>query len=262
MSDLISNLILRNRDMPSPDILQPRLPSLFEASNRVEGLSDQVSTQTESGSESSFPVSAVNRINLSPSEDATSPVGTNSIQGSSSISSSLNSSHLERPLETRNFYSMLARQEIGSLTSPNVSDGNPLDNETLSDMNRRRIETVIGHENQIIGRKSSKDSQRMDSKSMAHVISPRVKSVTTLPDDAQKSETRNPLGRRSLEKPSNVISLQENVMEAEPPVVQIHIGRIEVRAATTTPVTPVTKAAPAQPRMTLDDYLRQREGRR
>lgn len=45
-------------------------------------------------------------------------------------------------------------------------------------------------------------------------------------------------------------------------IVQIHIGRIDVRAVTT-PVAPrITQVAAAQPKMSLDDYLRQREEKR
>ena len=45
-------------------------------------------------------------------------------------------------------------------------------------------------------------------------------------------------------------------------VVQIHIGRIEVRAVTSPAAPRTTPAVAAQPRMSLDDYLRQREEKR
>ena len=48
---------------------------------------------------------------------------------------------------------------------------------------------------------------------------------------------------------------------APPPVVHIHIGRVEVRAAPP-PARPAALARPAPPLQTLDDYLRRRNGER
>ncbi|HEX4963268.1 MAG TPA: hypothetical protein VF173_20730 [Thermoanaerobaculia bacterium] len=45
------------------------------------------------------------------------------------------------------------------------------------------------------------------------------------------------------------------------PVVQVHIGRIDVRAAQ--PPAPQRRPArPSGPRLSLEDYLKRREGRR
>jgi hypothetical protein len=56
---------------------------------------------------------------------------------------------------------------------------------------------------------------------------------------------------------------RERVAAAEQaPIVQIRIGRIEVRAISPAPVSP-TRPAHRPPKLTLDDYLRQRnEGKR
>lgn len=45
------------------------------------------------------------------------------------------------------------------------------------------------------------------------------------------------------------------------PVVRIHIGRIEVRAVTSSPV-PVRKPVPIRPKLSLDEYLERRDGGR
>ena len=42
MNDIFSNLVIRNADRPSPEVLQPRLPSLFEPSNSVDGSPESV----------------------------------------------------------------------------------------------------------------------------------------------------------------------------------------------------------------------------
>jgi hypothetical protein len=48
---------------------------------------------------------------------------------------------------------------------------------------------------------------------------------------------------------------------AEPPVIRVSIGHIEVRAAAP-PAPPVETPAPAKPKMSLNEYLRQHNGRR
>jgi hypothetical protein len=48
--------------------------------------------------------------------------------------------------------------------------------------------------------------------------------------------------------------------EAEPPPVQVSIGRIEVTAVTSPPL-PKRKPASRQPSMSLQDYLSRRQGR-
>lgn len=47
----------------------------------------------------------------------------------------------------------------------------------------------------------------------------------------------------------------------EPPIIRVTIGRIEVRAAAP-PAPPAETAAPPKPKMSLDEYLRQHNGRR
>jgi hypothetical protein len=46
---------------------------------------------------------------------------------------------------------------------------------------------------------------------------------------------------------------------AGPPVIKVHIGRIEVRAVTPPALSPKKEAGPERPRLTLEDYLSRRE---
>jgi hypothetical protein len=257
MSDVLSNLVLRNGSTPSPAVLQPRLPSLFESSNRVEGMSETISPQVETFSKVDY-----NRNEFDPTENAPFSENIDSVEEPSTIHTSLNRSPVEHPRDGQNLNYGLAEQENVSSRSTRVTTGNPQDEETLMDINRRRAETVLSREEQIVGKKLSKDVQPMIGTSAEGVVYPRMESVRPLIADARQSETRTSSTGRNLEKPSNIISPHEEAMEVEPPVVRIHIGRIEVRAIVPPAVKPAAKVTPPQQRMTLDDYLRQREGHR
>jgi hypothetical protein len=106
------------------------------------------------------------------------------------------------------------------------------------------------------------EDQRVSGKSEARVVRPHIESMTAR-RESQLSESLKSVLKVETTKPSGEFRPRgENEQDTEPPVVQIHIGRIEVRAVMPPPVQPVMKSAPAQPRMSLEDYLRQREGRR
>jgi hypothetical protein len=56
--------------------------------------------------------------------------------------------------------------------------------------------------------------------------------------------------------------LPDEIKPAQPPVIRVTIGRIDVRANMTTP-TPPARVAPHTPKLSLDDYLKlQRRGER
>lgn len=67
-----------------------------------------------------------------------------------------------------------------------------------------------------------------------------------------------------LAKPaSNVVQAQSTPQERSETVVQVHIGRIEVRAITPpAPAIQPAQTSRSQPKMSLDEYLRQREEKR
>jgi hypothetical protein len=271
MSDIFTNLVLRNGGMSSPAILQPRLPSLFESSSSVDGLPETISAQAQTGSFSASTETPYHQINLSPTEHASISPNVKSVQETSAISTPLGQPPVEHLKEGQSLnpvrasmdpLSALKQQENAPSNLFHSSTGNTLDDNTLLDMDRRRVETVMSREEQTVGRKYPKDDQQPSTKSLERVVHPRVESLTQLQKDARQSEHQKLVVKSSLERPSNVILPRENAMGIEPPVVQIHIGRIEVRAIMPQPAQPVAKAAPVQPRMTLDDYLRQREGSR
>ena len=142
-----------------------------------------------------------------------------------------------------------------------ASAANIPDDTTMLDMDRRRAETVLSNEEKTVGTKSTADVQQAMGKSEMRVVHPRVESMAVR-RESQLSESPKSALKVEMAKPIGVVLPRENAPEPEPSVVQIHIGRIEVRAIVPPPAQPVTKPAPAQPRMSLEDYLRQREGRR
>jgi hypothetical protein len=262
MSNLFTNLLLRNGAMPSPAILQPRLPSLFESSNQADGISETLSPQAVTGSFSASREAADNRNGFDPTENAPFPKNIDSAEGPSTISTSLSRSRGDHPREGQNLNSVADRQDNASFGSTRAPNENPIDDQTVVDINRRRAETVSSREEHTLELQPQKDDQESSEKSVRRVVHPRVESLKPAQLEARQSEIR-PAGMMSkLGTPSNILHPGDTALRAEPSVVRINIGRIEVRAILPPAAQPTTKAVPAQPRMTLDEYLRQREGRR
>jgi hypothetical protein len=262
MSNLFTNLFLRNGAISSPAILQPRLPSLFESSNQADGISETISPPAVTGSFSASREAADNRNGFDPTENAPFPKNIDSAEEPSTISTSLNRSRGDHPREGQNLNSVFDKQENALSKLTRASNENPIDDQTVLDINRRRAETVSSREEHTLELQPQIDDQGSSEKSIRRVVHPRVEPLKPAQLEARKSENK-PAGIMSkLGTPSNILHPGDTALGAEPPVVRIHIGRIEVRAILPPAAQPTVKAAPAQPRMTLDEYLRQREGRR
>jgi len=63
-------------------------------------------------------------------------------------------------------------------------------------------------------------------------------------------------GEKNADQPSSILG-GESV--AGPPVIKVHIGRIEVRAVTPLSTSPKKETGTVRPRLTLEDYLSRRE---
>jgi hypothetical protein len=84
--------------------------------------------------------------------------------------------------------------------------------------------------------------------------------VRSRPDAASSAPVLQPvLAPRPAPAVSRPGALLAQAAQEQESVVQIHIGRIEVRAVTPPAAPRTVQATPSQPRMSLDDYLRQRE---
>jgi hypothetical protein len=125
---------------------------------------------------------------------------------------------------------------------------------------KARSATIVSGTERIPDRADPNDPHRESVNVGERIVHPRTERVTANKVDRLVEPSRDGPGR--VDKSMDVLKPREESNHAEPPVVRIHIGRIDVRAITPPPPQPASKPAPAQPRLTLDDYLRQREGRR
>jgi hypothetical protein len=67
---------------------------------------------------------------------------------------------------------------------------------------------------------------------------------------------------RAIAPPIAARPAQRPAVEPEPPVIHVSIGRIEVRAVAPAAPTPQRPRPPLEPRLSLDEYLRRRDGER
>jgi hypothetical protein len=268
MTELFSNLALRNEGSPSPAILQPRVPSLFEASNNSGGLAEFQTKQEKSDSYPVSPEPMPGRSVLQPEERSLGEPKAESSQASRIVS---NIQSVEKPtlgmvmnpVKTSSDKSAdRGGQDLAS--SPRrVRPIDSKDGQSLSEMETLRVETIMSREERASGRSlPMKNDQLARERTSDRILYPNVKSVSHRPEEPPDADPQDQMIKSGRNLPNNLIHPREQASESEPPVVQIHIGRIEVRAVTAPPAQSAVKTAPAQPRMTLDDYLRQREGHR
>jgi hypothetical protein len=125
---------------------------------------------------------------------------------------------------------------------------------------QHRSGTIMSDDERIPARGSAKDLPRGTVIEGERIVHPRAERVMANKVDQVVEPTRGAPGR--VDKSLEALTASEESNRTEPPVVRIHIGRIDVRAIMPPPSQPTSKPAPVQPRLTLDDYLRQREGRR
>ena len=259
MSTLFTNLVLRNGDAPSSSILQPRLPSLFESPNQLEGLPETTSDQAWT-----------RPLPQSPEKTSFSQQ-VETIHASVSVSTPNDKPPIE-PFQddqkfnsgptTSNPFSFHGHQEQAHSRDIQDAVETEGDNYSILSSDSYRAETIMSQEKYSNVTNQHMGDQRTDADPEQRFVKPRVKLINPPDDNAHQIETKKPAAFGNLHSSPNVFHPLENTVGVEPPIIQIHIGRIEVRAIMTPPAPPVAKAAPAQPRMTLDDYLRQREGRR
>jgi len=267
MNDIFSNLVNRNAVQPSSEVVQPRFPSMFEPFGDLEGPTESIldqntsfSAQAASRMEAELPSSSpTDHDSHSPSVTSFHEISTTKKFTDQSLA--YHSSHLrdsesveKKPIQ------QFAHPQLTSISyepvHPSIADISLED--TNDDL--RRSATIMSNTERNPARASVNDPHREKVTSEERTIHPRVESVTAHKVDSLVGSSRTVPGR--MDKSMNVLQPREESNHAEPPVVQIHIGRIEVRAITPSPSQPASKPAPAQPRMTLEDYLRQREGRR
>jgi hypothetical protein len=263
MNDIFFNLAIRNADRPSPEVLQPRLPSMFEPSNPADGSPESLLDQNLS-----FSPKSTDRIESE--NPGPSPISRESYSSSNVSNQEPPIINIKSPSLAGQFSKQPDLKSASEITIPQ-SAHLPLSNNSSESFHPltpheemhddfRRSATIRNTAERIPARASAIDPHREKVNDDERRIHPRVESVTPYKADRLVEPARDVPGR--TDKTMNVLQPGEESFRAETPVVRIHIGRIEVRAITPPPSQPVFKPAPAQPRLTLDDYLRQREGRR
>lgn len=284
MADYLSNLLLRSTGDPSAvAVLQPRLPSLFEPLHRAEeiplpppdpvvreavipaaepsttGIPQNMlhSSSSTIMVERKMPDIVSNGNQSTVFQKAVPPPGqeTGRIAGQQ-IQASESRSHLEKPLRT-------IFRDDGHKSS---ADAKPLIKEDFSfklDKQTPRAESVSPQvrvaEEVSLPTKPEKNAPELGTRSpkadpVAEIEVRPLRASSPISSASQSMTTIRPIlpevypaRRRQLDPP-----------QVQARVVEIHIGRVEVRATPAPAVHPKTKPRSA-PIMTLDEYLQQRK---
>lgn len=263
MNDIFSNLALRNSGLPSPEVLQPRLPTLFDPASLLaeptESLFDQsmpLMKPAATGKETGHSTSMLN-------DHESSLPGNTSIQEASpdiQIKHQLLDDRSPQSRDEASARGMTILPSDQPQPQESIYSSSTMDSPDELQNNLRRSETVVSHAESATVRQFTNDSLGKKENVEERVVRPRMESLA-----ANKAEGNNQSPRSAPgggEKSMNMVLPHDESQQEEGPVVRIHIGRIEVRAVAPAPVQSSSKSTPAQPRLTLDDYLRQREGRR
>lgn len=277
MSDFITNLATRS--FTPANLLQPKLPSLFEAPSDGEPiLEESPGMDTREEIAEAPPVSpTVNRLRLEKystreNERATPPppepmperqrvarqtilpfVPEEPAQASIQIQSD---EHISMAQIVRAEDRSSERKQV---TGPRL--------ETMTQLSRRNNE-----DEHVSTARTARAETRLSERKQD--TGPRLKALTPSArknDQAESGQARAPRLVPVIPKlePHHPISQAENNMDADmlpsgnqSPTVHIRIGRIEVRAVTQSSP-PARSVVPNRPKMTLDEYLlRRNEGKR
>ncbi|MBN2118655.1 MAG: hypothetical protein JW730_18930 [Anaerolineales bacterium] len=242
MSDFLTNLVARSF-APAPDVLRPKLPSLFEAPAGGEPvLSESPGINTHEETLEAVPLSpAVRRSRL---ERYSAPENVHAATPQAEPIS-------EAPERYR-----AAAQTI----LPFVPD--EAARTTVKMQSEEHVSAV-----QTVRAEAAPDERKQ-------ADGPRSEALTQSARENDKSESVQESAARlvpvipKLESPHSIPQTENNMdakifpFEDRSPTVRISIGRIEVRAVTQ-PSPPARASTPQRPKMTLDEYLlRRNEGKR
>jgi len=249
MADFFSNLILRSSPAVkgAGSILQPRLPSLFEST--LGGADELPTPQTDSA----LHLSSNTPDALSAQAEARQPAEAARPAAASVTAAS--------PAPNGNPVSHAPSQ-------PQVEEPSRTVRAPLAAGNVFRPAPAIGtdHATPALHNSQPESSPMNTPQAKGQPVLPsqvRKNSADGLSPSLEQIPSKAILQPMPLTKPvSHAAQPQPAPQERGETVVQVHIGRIEVRAVM--PPTPVQPAqtSRAQPKMSLDEYLRQREEKR
>lgn len=267
MTDFFSNLLLRSNAPTSGVILQPRLPSLFESPHGMDDLptppADQVRGDASAPNPFTVPVEQAGQAAL-PSKPAMEGKPPSKRQaGFAFESKTLMAAPEGDPgttiaLRTTENPSVQARPEPRRTILP---DGRQeTDNAPVLQGNGQSLQPGSRLTNgETAVRDGTESRQAGDAFSARNILQPPAES--TISSSARKpvltphSSPAMPVSRQSGAQPEQAAQNET--------VVQVHIGRIEVRAVPPpAPSQPVRNSPAVKTKLSLEDYLRQREEKR
>lgn len=240
MSNFLSNLALRSlRPATAPALLQPRLPSLFESPGGLDHL--PVPPMEAEAEKQASPREAAAELGL-PTRTEKPKGAALSVEPQRTILH-----HLDQAITLNDRHT--AKEVMPQVERPSTG--------------RSQAQPVSANELPARpGLRSAQQDQEpsVENKSGDRRLHPPIELVPAPRDSKPAPATSAPATSATLRPRSAEPELKKPTEQT--PVVQIHIGRIEVRAVTSAPVSsPPPTSRP--PRLTLDDYLRQRnEGKR
>lgn len=246
MPDFLSNLLQRSGSSAVPAsaaIFRPRLPALFEATGGTEGISAPPPAPAQADGFSPPVGSTVSRSDALPTvllPAAAKPV--------SAVS----------PDAENHPAALLPAVPQPGAASERVF---PISNDSRPDQARQSTRR---------GTKTQAGEAAIASQQTTDIASPPTEnagrkslrgniSSGPIPVKAVRHTTGDSQSESATSRPA---ALPAALPEANELVVQIHIGRIEVRALTPPASPPVSQPASTGPTLSLDEYLRQREGKR
>jgi hypothetical protein len=231
MSNFFTNLVTRSLT-PASNVLQPKLPSLFEAPSGGEPvLEESVSLRAHK-------------------ETMTIPPALSPLSPLSMERPRLHEPFTEPNRETREMHQTIL--PVVPEERPRTPDSIQSERQTIS-VSTHKAETVPEERKQVVVPRVEAAVQPPQEKKQPLAMqasTPRL--VPVLP----KIESSLPIPQAEHSANTNLLSVAEPA-----PTVRIHIGRIEVRAVTQS-TTPARAVTPNRPKMTLDEYLlRRNEGK-
>jgi len=280
MSEFLDHLISRSVNIPAGpkagNFLQPRLPSLFEdpagAMDAGPAFPDDRGVESRTprpalgeGREEKFPVITgsafthrdfVLRLGSEPAPAWNEP-GANPVPDLggkfSAIPAGGGAAHIRSVLESNQRFPQLEQKQEASFP-PSEPDSKERPEESLPVI-ARRVEMRLpaaAPERKAVREPRGRDETREQNP----ILHPRVGPLPVMMENPDA-----PVAARSSRKRKQKAYPDGSGLEAggnSAPDVQIHIGRIEVRAVVPSPPQPVRDPALQRPKLTLDEYLRRR----
>lgn len=251
MTEFFNHLVSRHtspKEKSSGEFLRPRLPSLFEDPGAAgfewtSFQADPGKAAPQRGSASG--VEGQDYLNPSVESRWRAPAAENQVDPGQDPG---------QPIHSRKNNRADIRQVAGSRQLHAREPGIPVGLETTispvsrSESGEKEKRAPIEH-----GSSQLLNGPEIDSREGGLMFRPDLEPLRPLPPVNPTS----PLGDagRSVPEPGSFRGMRE---ETPGPTIHISIGRIEVRAVTPAGQPPVRQAPPPRPKLTLDEYLRQR----